>query len=132
MTIYFIRDGDNVKIGYTSRKPQERLKQLQTGNPTKLKLIGSMRGTQKKEAELHRMFKNYHVRGEWFVLSSEIERYIVTQQVVEKSRLAWSLAETIGLVVFLVLLMGGAEISAAALTAVFVIGLIRIVTSGVS
>ena len=61
-----------VKIGF-SHHPPSRLKEIQTGNPDKLSLCGSLSLTQKIEVVLiekiiHSYLKdnNVHVHGEWF------------------------------------------------------------------
>lgn len=57
-----------VKIGYTSVKPHERRGALQTGLPFELTLLWSIPGDF--ESQLHDMFEEYRVRGEWFDLTS--------------------------------------------------------------
>jgi hypothetical protein len=41
--IYFIRAGDKIKIGFSTR-PLDRLRNLQTAHPGCLEIIGTMRG----------------------------------------------------------------------------------------
>ena len=69
MYVYAIREKETgrIKIGI-SRDPESRLKQLQTGNSQQLELIAYRKAENryKDEARLHRMFSDYHVRGEWF------------------------------------------------------------------
>lgn len=55
----------NIKIG-RSKNPHKRLKQLQTGNPNKLKLIAEFKGEGWKEKELHERLSSYRLKGEWF------------------------------------------------------------------
>lgn len=57
-----------VKIGYTSVKPEERRGALQTGLPFELTLLWSTPGDF--ESQLHDMFAEHRVRGEWFDLTS--------------------------------------------------------------
>ena len=54
-----------IKIG-RSRHPQKRLKQLQTGNPNKLRLIKSFEGQGWREGFLHERLKEFRLEGEWF------------------------------------------------------------------
>lgn len=77
MYVYFIQIGDSgdIKIGYTNNI-KKRLKELQTGSPKKLKLLGYIDGGRTKEQELHSQFKQYRVNGEWFRLHQEIVDYI--------------------------------------------------------
>ena len=64
-----------VKIGF-SHHPPSRLKEIQTGNPDKLRLCGSLSLNKKIEVELiekiihsHLKDNNLHLRGEWFNIS---------------------------------------------------------------
>ena len=52
-----------IKIG-RSKDPQKRLKQLQTGNPNKLKLIVSFKGDGWKEKILHERLRRYRREGD--------------------------------------------------------------------
>lgn len=76
--VYFITDGEYIKIGYTKRKPDNRLKQLNTGNNKKLYLLGYIQGDKKKEKELHLKFNKYRIRqnGEWFLSSDSLIDFI--------------------------------------------------------
>lgn len=80
-TVYFIRDGEFVKIGKASEKYREgitsRFTNIQCGNPRKIKLIGYFRllGTGIRahdlEQALHFEHMKDHVRGEWFRLTDQ-------------------------------------------------------------
>tara|TARA_Y100000310_G_C20334261_1_gene646713 strand:+ start:381 stop:680 length:300 start_codon:yes stop_codon:yes gene_type:complete len=65
--LYFIQSDVTgmIKIG-RSKDPQKRLKQLQTGNPNKLKLIASFEKEGWKEKALHEELSRYRLEGEWF------------------------------------------------------------------
>jgi len=69
--LYAIDDSVNIKIGH-SNDPSKRLKNMQTGCASKLKLlwtlpVGSSRTMAvKAERKLHRFCKRYRKRGEWF------------------------------------------------------------------
>ena len=54
-----------IKIG-RSKDPNKRLKQLQTGNPNKLRLIASFKGEGWKEKNLHERLEKFRLEGEWF------------------------------------------------------------------
>ena len=75
--IYFIQSekGGAIKIGL-SKNPEERLNELQTSTPYKLKLLAKIKGDISKERELHRRFARYRIRGEWFEASNELLSYI--------------------------------------------------------
>jgi hypothetical protein len=74
-TVYFIFDGEAVKIGY-STKALKRLKNLQTSHSRTLKIIGTMPGSIRLEKQLHKKFRRLRVRNEWFRYTKEIARYI--------------------------------------------------------
>lgn len=67
--VYAIRNvtTGNIKLGI-SRDPQERLKQLQTGNDCELQLVAYRKAENRFEDEvsIHRHANPYHIRGEWF------------------------------------------------------------------
>ena len=73
--IYFISSQNQIKIGY-SNNPIKRLKNMQVGNPNELVLLLFYEGSIYEEQELHTKFSEYHVRGEWFRYSREIQNYI--------------------------------------------------------
>ncbi len=54
-----------IKIG-RSKDPVKRLKQLQTGNPNKLKLIATFEKEGWKENILHERLRPFRLQGEWF------------------------------------------------------------------
>jgi len=60
------------KIGY-SKNPENRVKQLNTGNSTGLKLLYKIetRYDSKIEAYLKNYYKHRHIKGEWFDFSKE-------------------------------------------------------------
>jgi hypothetical protein len=78
MTIYFISDGEYVKIGYTNGNPLERLASLQTGNARLLKVLHTMPGSLSEEQALHQRFHHLRACGEWFELTDEIQQFIGT------------------------------------------------------
>lgn len=70
----FKTEGSNYKIG-TSKHPEKRLKQLQTGNEETLELINSYESKHANliETTLHRQYSHLKKSGEWFTLSLEDE-----------------------------------------------------------
>lgn len=83
MTVYFLTEEDpqngellRIKIGF-SKDLKRRLRQLQTGNPDRLALMGEIRTRDKDqdrfiEADLHRHFSKQRQEGsEWFYLYAE-------------------------------------------------------------
>ena len=65
--LYLIQSSNTgmIKIG-RSKTPSKRLKQLQTGNPNKLKLVASFKDQGWMEKNLHERLKDYRQEGEWF------------------------------------------------------------------
>lgn len=84
--VYFFPERDKedpaIKIGY-SKNPIKRLKQLQTGHPTKIGCEGWFECLSEDEAHteehvLHHAFRKDRIRpnGEWFKYSDAIKMYI--------------------------------------------------------
>jgi len=65
--VYFIQSGDQgpLKIGW-AMQPSKRLKELQTGNPQKLRLLSTLAGSLRDEGAWHEWFKAHRITGEWF------------------------------------------------------------------
>jgi hypothetical protein len=71
--LYLIEDTCShlLKIGQTARHPEQRLRELQTGNPHPLRLcrVYRMQAVAQVEAALHRQFAHRRLQGEWFRVS---------------------------------------------------------------
>lgn len=69
MFIYAIMEEDtgNIKIGI-SKNPEQRLRQLQTGNSSQLSIVKTIKADNnfKDEKALHLKNKEHLIRGEWF------------------------------------------------------------------
>lgn len=77
--VYLIRAAQFYKIGISSNI-DNRLKQIQTGCPIKCEYVGYIpcNSADRKERELHDLFKEFKTHGEWFDLGDDnIERLIV-------------------------------------------------------
>lgn len=75
--IYFIQvgnDGD-IKIGY-STNIKSRMSTLQTSIPVTIKLLGYICGDITIEKELHKKFRIFKVKGEWFKCTKDIIDFI--------------------------------------------------------
>lgn len=74
--VYLIADEDETvyKIGVTRNIKSKRLKALQTGNKSKLKMVNNFFCDYpfRLEKMLHRHFHEYEELGEWFSLSKEM------------------------------------------------------------
>ena len=65
-----------VKIGYTSKKPFMRLRELEQGSSVKLEMIGYMKGNVQLEQAIHKMFKDYNVHNEWYTYNYTMKELI--------------------------------------------------------
>lgn len=75
-SIYFIQSGNGpIKIGYTTVS-QLRFSMLQVGNPEPLKIIKILRGGREEETAIHKKFKRDRLRGEWYIPSPELLKFI--------------------------------------------------------
>lgn len=61
-----------VKIGW-ARDPLARLRELQTGYPTPLRLVTDFEGTRREEHFLHNVFSDDKLEGEWFRCSRDLK-----------------------------------------------------------
>lgn len=78
--IYLIADVEKrwCKIGY-SVNPSDRIKGIQTGIPFLLEVLYVIEGNYKYEKYLHKKFKEYYIRGEWFNYHTDIVNYIASK-----------------------------------------------------
>lgn len=65
---------DSCKIGF-SNCPENRLSQLQVGNPFSLEISAVIEGNVEDEKRLHQKFDKYKLSGEWFHYSDEIRKF---------------------------------------------------------
>jgi hypothetical protein len=66
-------DFERGKVGWTSKNPPEaRLNDYQAGNPRKLVMIGKIKGTKRKESNIHKRHIAKNVLGEWFRLDDAL------------------------------------------------------------
>ena len=77
--IYFIKEtgrgADFIKVGIAT-DIVARLKELQTGNPRKLSIMGVIEGSYKEEAVILRLLKKWRVTGEWVRNCLEVREII--------------------------------------------------------
>jgi len=79
-TIYVVRCGYRVKIGYTANLNQ-RMHSLGTANHRPIELLASWAGDKADEKALHQRFAELRVRGEWFALQKPIKEWLRDQGV---------------------------------------------------
>jgi len=82
--VYLIYDKDRnaVKIG-KANNVQQRLSDLQTGNPTKLEVLSSVECESSKQAEqleseLQQQYTDLHILNEWFHYDKEAFKELIT------------------------------------------------------
>lgn len=79
--IYLIQDSTtcHIKIGFTADNAEDRLKTLQTGNPSALVLLCTQSGSMQRETALHKLWAKHRVQGEWFRPHPDIIRFFFAQ-----------------------------------------------------
>lgn len=75
--IYFIQASSTpyVKIGFT-KDVEKRRRNLQSENPHELKILGVCDGDRSVERHYHSVFKKLHIRGEWFQIGPELQKFL--------------------------------------------------------
>jgi hypothetical protein len=77
--VYFVQAGEDgpIKIGW-SQHLDHRKASLQTANAHKLRVLGTVPGTRRREAALHAQFAHLRMEGgeEWFRNSFEIHEFL--------------------------------------------------------
>jgi hypothetical protein len=82
--VYVVTDGKvrgkwRVKIG-KAENVARRVRELQCGHPDPLGFLGLLSSNKNDEARFHRLFKKSHLRGEWFALTGDIARHILSSE----------------------------------------------------
>jgi hypothetical protein len=67
---------DAVKIGYTRKSIEKRMKECKTWSPYEYDVLKIIEGTMLQEVALHKRFVKYKLRGEWFQYSDELKDFI--------------------------------------------------------
>ncbi|WP_273024334.1 GIY-YIG nuclease family protein [Rheinheimera sp.] len=77
--VYFIQGKltKRIKIGSTQWPIDERMKNLQIGSPDELIFLGAYLGDNFTETQLHNLFVEARLHGEWFEPSIAIEQFIL-------------------------------------------------------
>lgn len=83
--VYFVLCGEFIKVGFSSN-PYKRLSSMQTGSPFPLVMLADIPGSKDDEQEIHRMFPDLHVRGEWFRDDPRIRSFIASTRVDRRLR----------------------------------------------
>ena len=72
--IYYIAcpETERMKIGFTRGSSEKRLRSLQTGSPTELRIFAEHPGFIEDERFIHEHFADTRVHGEWFQLNGRL------------------------------------------------------------
>lgn len=77
--IYFIQEvgllRNRIKIGYTENI-RERIKEIQSGCPSKLRILLVLPGSMKDEFLYQQMFFKYHLHNEWFKYGFHLRLFV--------------------------------------------------------
>lgn len=73
--VYYVGTDDVVKIGF-SKNPTARLRQLQSGFPMPLRLLGTEPGARALERARHKEFSDLRKSGEWFAHTGPLKLHI--------------------------------------------------------
>lgn len=87
--VYFIldREMDRVKIGYTRRDPNKRLKQLQTGSSSELELLYYVEANGfNTERFYHKLFSNSKIIGEWYQYNYHMKQVIMNSKYLKENK----------------------------------------------
>lgn len=87
--VYFILDKvkNHVKIGFTRKEPEKRLKQLQTSNSSELELIYYVEANGfNTERFLHRLFEGCRVSKEWYEYGYHIKHWIMNNKYLKENK----------------------------------------------
>lgn len=79
---------ESYKIGITKRKPEQRLKELQTANSSELSIVETFKTDIGNEVEttLHRTYGTSNLKGEWFDLTDEqLESFLSNCEIIESN-----------------------------------------------
>lgn len=74
MKVYLlINDEGKYKIGFTERNIKKRIKELQTGSPSEMRVVQEYESDNARKIEtiMHRSFRSKRINGEWFDLTNE-------------------------------------------------------------
>ena len=74
--IYFMQAGNGpIKIGF-STNIKSRLPEIQRWHPEEIRLLKMVTGRIEGERDIHRLFKEDRIRGEWFKPSEKLMAFI--------------------------------------------------------
>ena len=83
--VYFIQQGDRVKIGYSSNIRRRARGDAFASHP--LYLVAWVPGNKRTEKTLHQKFGTLRVHGEWFHMAKPLVQFIQKKQLKEKKNM---------------------------------------------
>lgn len=92
LMIYILRTKNTepsyLKVGYTKREINKRIKAIQTGCPFELELVDIRQGSQEKEQALHVELSKHRtkLKGEWYADSVEVRGLLGIHAAIRKER----------------------------------------------
>lgn len=94
MPVYFIRavpDGP-IKIGWSRGPAAKRLSSLQVCSPMRLELLGEIKSDRGLEQDLHALFSQWRMWGDWFEASPHVLETIgmILAEYKDKAILSWT------------------------------------------
>ena len=94
--IYFVRGKKtkNIKIGFTSLSVRARISSLQTGSPDILIFLGACPGDRVYETQLHKLYQDDRLFGEWFKSSEKLLHFICQNCIQDIDNMEWVMSMT--------------------------------------
>lgn len=87
--IYFVQlemEEGPIKIGFTSSSMYRRLDSVRSFLPWGIKTLGYMAGGKEEERELHKKFRKFRIRGEWFRPNDRLLDFIEENKLEEEPK----------------------------------------------
>ena len=75
MKVYLlVNEEEKYKIGFTNRDINKRIKELQVGSSSEMRVVHEYESDYARQIEtvLHRLYKSKRISGEWFQLTNDI------------------------------------------------------------
>jgi DNA phosphorothioation-dependent restriction protein DptG len=84
--VYFVKsESGHIKIG-SSNNVKRRMAIMRTDCPFKIKLLGKMAIGEFTECQIHKIFKRFRYRGEWFIETIEIIEFINSRKMGKRKK----------------------------------------------
>jgi hypothetical protein len=80
--VYLLRCSSKKEVYYKigiSKNAKERVKAIQAANPFPIKVIATKKGGEQEERKLHKKYKKYHHKLEWFKFNADILKQVIEE-----------------------------------------------------